>query len=513
MENNTLVEIEEIPLNELIVIVKKYILYVLALALLVGAAAFFISARQPKVYRATSKIIVNFDESAVAATEITVQPPPLDLDTYREVALSPSLLEQAFGPLDPGELEAITSRINFETMEGRRSGLLILRVKLNDPVKAADEANRWAKALLAWEEARALGTIRQQEESLRAQMAAIEHELEGLSSSDERYATLLLMHTELQRELDQLRVLEAGARPRLHLLEPARPPSNNISPRPFLNGLLATVFTSILVFFVVFFKEVTSPYIKDPEEASRLTGLPVLAEFPRLPPQQNVELPRETASFLKTGLQQILMDDDPSLVLITSAVEGEGKTSVALALAHALAQGGKPTLLVDADLRMPSIQNRLRLPKGPGLLRALTTLEDVARQVAPALYVVTCSAPSDDSAEILGEHFKSWLRHLADVGSYRYIVIDTAPLLPVADTLILAPHATTTLLVVSEGKTTKRNLTNSVELLRGIGVRPGGLVMNRVRDPSTVFVGGYGGYVYGYRQKKQRIHLNPDRHI
>ncbi|GEM_PF-750406 len=498
---------DEISLADLFELLRKYAPLVLLTAAFAAALAYVVSAREPKVYRATAKVIVSFEGAGRAASDGVIEPPPLDLSTYREVARSPEVLEQALGrPLDPKALAEALDRYRIDTMEGRRSGVLLLRVEAEAPDQAAAAANRWAEALLAWERERALGTIQRQKKALRAQLAALEGELANLDPTSERYLSLGLLKAQIQQKYDQLEVLEAGTQPRLHLLEPARPPAGSVRPRPLLNATLAAALTGFLTLFLALLKEAVSPYLRDPEEAARLSGLPVLAEFPRLPPRPGVELPHETALFLKTGLKPALMADDPSIVLVTSTVEGEGKTSVALALARTLAQEGKPTLLVDADLRVPALQERLRLPQGPGLLQALSTLEDTARQIAPNLYVITCSAPPHDAAEILGQYFKGWVRFLAESRAYRYVVIDSAPLLPVVDTLALAPHATALLLVASEGKTSKKNLTTAVGILQNIGVRPTGLVMNRVRNPSTVFVGGYGyGYGYGNGKRKRRI--------
>ncbi|WP_287417491.1 CpsD/CapB family tyrosine-protein kinase [Oceanithermus sp.] len=496
---------DEISLSDLLELLRKYALLVLLTAAFAAALAFVVSAREPKVYRATAKVIVSFESTARAASDVVIEPPPLDLSTYQEVARSPEVLEQALGrPLDPETLARVAQRYRIDTMEGRRSGVLLLRVEAEAPDRAAAAANRWAEALLAWEQERALGTIQRQKKALTAQLAALQGELANLDPKSERYLSLALLKAQIQQKYDQLEVLEAGTQPRLHLLEPARPPAGSVRPRPLLNAALAGALTAFLAVFLAFFKEAVTPYLRDPEEAARLSGLPVLAEFPRLPPRPGVELPHETALFLKTGLKTALLADDPSIVLVTSTVEGEGKTSVALALAQALAQEGKPTLLVDADLRAPALRERLRLPQGPGILQALSTLEDTARQIAPNLHTITCSAPPRDPAEILGQHFKGWIRFHSERRAYRYIVIDSAPLLPVVDTLALAPHATALVLVASEGRTSKKNLTTALGILQNIGVRPTGLVMNRVRNPSTVFVGGY-GYGYGYGKRKRRV--------
>ncbi len=260
----------------------------------------------------------------------------------------------------------------------------------------------------------------------------------------------------------------------------------------------------LLVITFGFFKEAVSPFVRRSEEAAAVTDLPILAEFPRLPPRSRTELPMEAAEFLRVGLKRLLLRDEPAILLVTSSVEGEGKTSVAIALAKALAQEERPTLLVDADLRRPVLGKLFGLESSPGILRSFATLEDAAVEAVSNLYIVPCHHPPDGPVEILGRYFREWIRYLSAEKRYRYIVVDGAPLLPVADTLAIAPYATGVLLVAAEMMTRKKNLVRSVQLLNSIGVQPHGMVMNRVRQPSTVFLGGYGSRQYGYGRAHSR---------
>jgi len=498
---------EEISLGDLIEMLQKYLVATAVISLLVGAIVFYAASREPKVYRATAKVVVNFTNGPRGGADLDVGPPPLDLSAYKEVALSPNTIEEVLGKeVVHKNLSSQMSNFKAETIEGKYSGLLRLRVDAPSPQVAAAEANRWAQILLAWENKRVLGKIQAQKRAVAAQLAAIEHQLAEIAPSDDRYTSLNLLRAQVQQKYDQLEIIEAGAQPRMQLLEAARPPERAIKPRPVLSALAASVIAGFLVLMFGFFKEAVSPFVRKSEEAAAVTDLPILAEFPRLPPRSRRELPMEAAEFLRVGLKQLLLRDEPAILLVTSSVEGEGKTSVAVALAKALSREERPTLLVDADLRRPSLDKLFGLESSPGILRSFATLEDAAIEAAPNLYVAPCHHPPDGPVEVLGRYFREWARYLAAEKRYRYIVVDGAPLLPVADTLTIAPYATGVLLVAAEMMTRKKNLLRSVQLLNSIGVHPHGVVMNWVRQPSTVFLGGYGNrhYGYGYAHSSRR---------
>ena len=508
MENSTSINSdiaeEEISLADLLEVLRKYLLGATIVALLAGAITFFASSREPKVYRATAKIVVNFADGRSGA-ELDVGPPPLDLSAYKEVALSPNIIQQVLGrETEARGLSAQTNNFKVETVEGKYSGLLRLRVDALSPKTAAAEANKWAQSLLAWENKRVLGKIQAQKRAVAAQLAAVEHQLASMSTLDDRYTSLSLLRAQIQKKYDQLEIIEAGAQPRMQLLETAHPPERAIKPRPLLNAVAAATMAGLLVITFGFFKEAVSPFVRRSEEAAAVTDLPILAEFPRLPPRSRTELPMEAAEFLRVGLKRLLLRDEPAILLVTSSVEGEGKTSVAIALAKALAQEERPTLLVDADLRRPVLGKLFGLESSPGILRSFATLEDAAVEAVSNLYIVPCHHPPDGPVEILGRYFREWIRYLSAEKRYRYIVVDGAPLLPVADTLAIAPYATGVLLVAAEMMTRKKNLVRSVQLLNSIGVQPHGMVMNRVRQPSTVFLGGYGSRQYGYGRAHSR---------
>jgi len=499
---------EEISIGEIIDIVKSHAVFLVSVSLAFGLGSYLYAMLQQPVYSASSKVLVLLTSTSPELSQVDISPEPLDLDTYKQVALSKDILSEVAGrELSSAELQRLRARFSVRYSEGRRSGVLSLTVESNDPELAAREANAWARALIEWERSRSLGTLLDEKKAIAAQLKAVNNQLATIDPRAEadRYASLSLLKTSLQQKLDQLDVLEAGIKTRLHLLEPAQPPQHPVRPRPLLNAVLAASLGLVLALFAVFLLETLSVRVRDTEEAAAVTGLPVLAEFPRVPGKNGRMLPRETALFLKTSLTPQLMGEETSVIAVTSTVEGEGKTSVALALALAYAHEGRPTLLVDGDLRKPEVKDRLSLPlEVPGLRNAMENLDDATTNITDNLDVLPCVNPPADANDFISRYFKDWLRHTVSTGRYRYIVIDTAPILPVPDTLIMAPHASTLLLVAAEQKTSKKALRTAIDVLAHLGVKPYGLVMNFVKNPSTIFLGGYENYHYGSRTSIQR---------
>jgi capsular exopolysaccharide synthesis family protein len=173
----------------------------------------------------------------------------------------------------------------------------------------------------------------------------------------------------------------------------------------------------------------------------------------------------------------------PRTILITSALRGDGKSTTACNLALMLAASGKSVLLVDADMRNPQVGKRLHLAAGPGIEDVLSKKIELAGAVVaapfPDLHILP--ARGDGTAELLGaQQLKSFLdearRH------YEYVILDSPPLIPVTDPMILATAVDVTLIVVRERKSDRVAVARSVAILRSVGARIGGVVYNGSRE-------------------------------
>jgi polysaccharide biosynthesis transport protein len=185
---------------------------------------------------------------------------------------------------------------------------------------------------------------------------------------------------------------------------------------------------------------------------------------------------------------------EPStVILVTSSVSGEGKSTVSANLAVLLAQSRKRVLLIDTDLRLGALQVRLNLPSGTGLSELLASEvkhpEIHPVLAVPQLDVLHAGARATDPSELLGsETFSRWLSTWRE--EYDYVVMDSAPILPVSDSLSLAPLSDITLLVARPGHTRKSELAASIELLESSTQPLVAVVLNGLRP----YEDGYSSY-------------------
>ena len=183
-------------------------------------------------------------------------------------------------------------------------------------------------------------------------------------------------------------------------------------------------------------------------------------------------------------------------VMVTSAVEGEGKTFVAVNLAWTLSRSfGKRVLLVDGDMRNPSIHRLLRLDPGTGLARAVQRPGDRpdARMLSPTLSVVVGGAPDPDPvAWVVSEAAQRFLREARD--RFDCVVVDTPPALAFPDAGLFAASLDACLMVVHAAATASTDAARAVEAIGATRIL--GVVLNQVA--AHEIAGGY-GYYYGGR--------------
>jgi capsular exopolysaccharide synthesis family protein len=232
----------------------------------------------------------------------------------------------------------------------------------------------------------------------------------------------------------------------------------------------------------------TIPYVAD-QSASQRTG-----ESQNLPAPYGQQLLTESIDATRTMLLHAAQLDSLKIVMIASAVGGEGKTSLASHLAVSLAHAGRRTLLVDTDLRKPAVHQVFDVPVAPGL-------SDVLRGSAPLLETIR---PSDiDGLSLLpaGEACGQTLRALAQKGltpifeqlreQYDIIVVDSCPVLPVADALVVAQHVDAVIFSILREVSRFPTVHAAWERLESLGVRMLGAVVNGAREH-------HHGYSYYY---------------
>lgn len=207
--------------------------------------------------------------------------------------------------------------------------------------------------------------------------------------------------------------------------------------------------------------------------------------------------PSEAYRHLRTNLQFARPDAVLETVMVTSPGMGDGKSQTAANLAIVMAQSGRRTLLLDADLRRPQVHTLFGMDRGPGLADHLREGADsplsLQRTVEPHLYALPAGSPVGNPSELLGSPaFRNLMLALRD--HFDYIVVDTPPVLAATDATLLSTQCDGTVMVTRAGATMEAELDESLETLRDVGTDVEGVVFNAFKV-SMAF-----GYKMRYRQ-------------
>jgi succinoglycan biosynthesis transport protein ExoP len=320
----------------------------------------------------------------------------------------------------------------------------------------------------------------------------------------------------------------------IRVVDPALAPASPSRPQKARNILLAILVGLVGGIGLALFREYLDNTVKSPDDIESLTGLPSLAVVPALPGShtsrsrfsrlareaapQSVSGPRvellsyiqpksqisEAFRALRTSLLLSQADHPPQVILVTSALPREGKTTAAVNLAVTFAQLGDRTLLMDSDLRKPGIRRALNLTIGKevGLssyLAGVSTLDEVIipHPTINNLVALTTGPVPPSPADLLSSHRMREaiveLRH-----RFKFIVIDSPPVMAATDAVILSALTDGVLLVVRSGETPKEAFTRTRDLLAAVKCRLLGVVLNAVDSSAPDYYYSYRYYPYAY---------------
>ncbi|HVL81304.1 MAG TPA: polysaccharide biosynthesis tyrosine autokinase [Actinomycetota bacterium] len=314
-------------------------------------------------------------------------------------------------------------------------------------------------------------------------------------------------------EVERLETPGAGeAAVKVTVVEPAMQPDEPVSPKPVRNVAIALVLGALLGSGAAVLGEQLDVRVKSRERAEELLGVPVLASIPRIRGERDgVYLERDPQSptaeafrKMRTAVRFLEVEHPIRTLVVTSPFAGEGKTTNATNLAVAFAQAGVRTVLVEADLRRPTLHRAFPTHRDRGLttyLVARATLDDsVVETPVKGLAVLPAGAIPPNPAELLAS--KQMTDVLERLGRrFDLVIVDTPPILPVADASALVPRVDGVILVIRAGQTRDDRVKEAGELIRKVGGRLLGSVMNGQkagRDDE-----GYYRY-YGYRSPFER---------
>ncbi|WP_182355192.1 polysaccharide biosynthesis tyrosine autokinase [Flaviflexus huanghaiensis] len=288
------------------------------------------------------------------------------------------------------------------------------------------------------------------------------------------------------------------------VIDPATVPTTPTAPKPMTNLALAVILGLLLAFGQALLREVLDTRVRDAADIQEVTDKPILATVGHISKNMTPSERRahsEAYRRLRTNVTFVgLGGERKKSLVITSSLLDEGKTQTAVSLASVLAQAGETVLLIDADLRRPSVANRLQIDNELGLTDILTkrgTLADLAIPAATNLWVLPSGTVPPNPSELLGSGAMKQLLSLAE-REFDYVVLDTPPVLPVTDAVVVASQAGGAIVVSRAGVTKRSQIQSTIDVLESGLVSTLGLVLNDAELKSREErYGYYSGYTQG----------------
>ena len=391
---------------------------------------------------------------------------------------------------------------------GQTNVIAVTAVSTN-PARAARIANAYARAFVSWSTATEISNLAAAENQLNRQIKAIGKEIRRLpSSSATEVGALSNQQSVLKGQLAQLQVTGASASTGLELVTPATVPSSPSSPKPVQNALVGLVAGLALGIGAAFLRDSLDDTVTSAEAVEGVCGAPVLATVLMVPSWRKkpnpvvisvsnpTSQPAEAYRSLRTSLQFVRQDRPMRTILVTSPSAGDGKTSTVVNLGAVFAQAGVRVVLVSCDLRRPGLSQFFAPGEHAELSSVLTGRQPLERAVTPVrgvegLWTLGTRSIVANPTELLGgQRMRSVVSELAQ--RFDIVLIDSPPVLPVADAVILSRYADAVLLVVAAGQTSRAQLRRTAQKLAQASAPVVGAVLNKAAAQDEY--GYYGGY-------------------
>lgn len=295
-----------------------------------------------------------------------------------------------------------------------------------------------------------------------------------------------------------------------------------VSPRPVRNLTLGIVLGLLAGGGLAILRQLLDTSISSTDDVTTVTEAPILGHVNADPiavsKEPEIALAESTPwaeafRVLRTNMQFVEVDHGHRVFVVSSSVPGEGKSTTVANLAITLAMAGQRVALVDCDLRRPMIANRLGIDGSVGTTSVLigqVSYEDAMQQYGETrLDVLACGPRPPNPSELLqSQAMEKLIVNLRE--SYDIVLLDAPPLLPVTDGALLAAQSDGMLAVVRHGKTTRDQLSHSLERIEQVGSKCVGVVINLA--PAKKGARGYGyGYGYGYAYGYQYDYSSVDQ--
>jgi len=350
---------------------------------------------------------------------------------------------------------------------------------------------------------------------LEAQLSTLPDKSLAYARLQRERQTLSTLYTDLLQRLQEARIRETTTRGNAYVAEtatlptsPAFPPKNLLISTGFVLALFLGIAGALLA-------EYLDDTVKTHLDAERDLRVPVLGGIPVIDIKEEGELPlltkprsssAEAFRALRSNIKFSQVDKPIRTLLITSALQLEGKTILSANLALAFSIAGVRTALVDGDLRRPAIHRIFGKERDMGLTNILVgeaKLEDCLIEVAENLFILTSGPTPPNPVEMLdSQRMKDLLKELGE--RFEVVILDSPPVLGLADAQVLSAICDGTLMVVKSGATRRGVFRQAQQALEKVGGKILGIVLNFLAPRRGYYYYYYYYYYYGYGYGKKK---------
>jgi capsular exopolysaccharide synthesis family protein len=482
----------------------------LAFLIVIPAISYALEARKTKEYESSTLVrpqAVQIDPSLFGGQSAG----PGNIFAIARLVKTTAVASQAakFMPNPPANSASLLGHVTTDADVD--TGFLTITGTDTDPQRAAAIANAFGRAISKNQADQATGQIDQAISKLQRQIAA-------LPKSD------TVGRSQLSEQLQRARSLRAvGQNSTQAIIERAEPSSSPVNHNTRRALELGFVLALLLGFGAVALAENSDRRIRSPEDLERMTGLTLLSAIPAtaFDPAEDEDLRDEEAfQMLRGALMYFNVDQRLKSVVITSAGQEDGKTTVAIRVAQSFARAGRRVILVDADLRRPQIGPRMEVGAAIGLGSALVGEADLRSLLVDVpvgaegdsqittqgrLRVLPAGAAAPNPSELLSsEQMERVLGELE--ADSDLVIVDSAAALAVSDALPLLQWTSGVVLIARLNRTTRAGVRRLQRIIESANGTIFGVVATGA--PSQ---GGYDGYGYGYGYKDSRKRKRAER--
>lgn len=489
------------------------------------AAAVGVSVLQTPIYEGTADVIIQPSETQQILNPANQNGQGSQVAT-RDVDAETAVLRSKVVQDATKQKLGHTPDVSISS-DSANSNIVSVSARSTNASTAAADANAYADTYVAFRQKQNVDQLLQAGEQIQAAISQIDVRLSRLPAGSPDLTAAQSQRVFLQQQLDQLQVSAnlnkvGGAQ----VLGRASVPTSPVEPQPLRNAAIALALGLLLGIGLAFLREYLDDTISSREDLERAAeDLPVLGQIPRVPEWRDRRVPylvsldaptapaAEAYRTLRTSIQFLGVDRKLESIQITSSRTGDGKTTILANLAVAFARAGHSVTVICCDLRRPRIHEFFGLPNDIGftsLLLGEASLVDALQPVPEErnLAVLSAGPPPPNPSELLStgraREVITSIEKSADL-----VLIDSPPVLPVSDALIVSGMVDATLLVASVKSSSRRELHRAIEILRQLDAPLIGTVLNNLELAETDAADGY-GYGYGYLKSSASSGPNGD---